>query len=185
MQSRGAQNSTLITNYPTHEAMALCSGGMIERGASMQAIASWAKMKCGLDQGPCLLDYHVDHGTGANFVRTLAPFLIGVYKYAYFGVGEGWGGPGAGACSAWLQPYPEYEEKLGEPKGLANATNTTNGMVYTREFASGTKVFVGQYLAPCSTPKNKRCQNSGACIFWSSGRISGNATECPPGGGDF
>ena len=45
MQTRGTANSTLITNYPTHEAMALCSGGMIERGATMEAIASWAKMK--------------------------------------------------------------------------------------------------------------------------------------------
>jgi len=159
--------------------MALCSGGMIERGASMQAIASWEKMRCGLNQGPCLLDYHVDHGTGSAFVQTLAPFLIGVYKYAYFGVGDGWGGPGESACAAWLHPYPEYSEKLGEPLGLANATNGTNGMSYTRSFASGTKVFVGQFLKPCANPTNKRCQNSGSCIFWSSGRVSGNATECP------
>ena len=102
--ARGQAGTTIITNYPTKEAMALSSGGMTERGLALKDFKHWSQMKCGLDQGPCLLAFHTDHGTGAKFVPTLATFLLGVYEQAYFGVGSGWSGAGEGACSAWLHP---------------------------------------------------------------------------------
>ena len=166
-------NRTLITNYPTHEAMALCQGGMIERGAAMRDIYSWRNMRCGLTQRTCVLDYHVDHGTDTPqaFASTLAQFLIGVYEGAYLGLGIGWSGEGAGACEAWLRAYPEYKRPLGEPLGAYALTNGSYGDIYTRKFASGTKVYVGQHLPPVRG-------NFGYCVFWSDGTTTGNATQC-------
>ena len=69
--ARGVGGTTIITNYPTHEAMALSSGGMTERGLALNDFKHWSQMKCGLDQGPCLLAFHTDHGTGAAFIPTL------------------------------------------------------------------------------------------------------------------
>ena len=34
--------TTIITNYPTHGAMALSSGGMVERGMALKDYAQWA-----------------------------------------------------------------------------------------------------------------------------------------------
>lgn len=169
--------TTLITNYPTKEAMALCQGGMVERGMGLKYFVQWEKNTCGLDKGPCLLDYHVDHGTASEktFLSTLATFLLGVYKYAYIGLGAGWSGSGAGACSAWLEPYPEYSKPLGEPLGHYVTTNGTYGEVMTRKFSTGTKVYVGQHVPPA--PKGKP-STAGNCIFWSDGTVSGNASQC-------
>ena len=78
--ARGTGGTTIITNYPTHEAMALSSGGMTERGLALKDFKSWSQKKCGLDHGPCLLAFHTDHGTGQAFVPTLCTFLLGVYE---------------------------------------------------------------------------------------------------------
>ena len=40
-------NKTLISNYPTPEALALCSGGMMERGGSSADIQAFGKKTCG------------------------------------------------------------------------------------------------------------------------------------------
>ena len=206
---------TIVTNYPTAEAMALCTGGMIERGAAMKDIDSWKTKACGLDAAPCLLDYHVDHGTSgagpggyALDAPTLAQFLIGVYEGAYFGVGEGWSGEGASACAAWLHPYPEYAWPLGAPLGPYNVSAGAYGDVYTRAFASGTKVYVGQFLPPdggAARPPPQRgggrararddddaaaarppplpegaaaSSNFGYCVFWANGNVTGVAANC-------
>lgn len=194
--ARGMAGTTIITNYPTHEAMALSSGGMTERGLALKDFKHWSQMKCGLDQGPCLLAFHTDHGTGAAFVPTLATFLLGVYEQAYFGVGAGWSGAGEGACSAWLHPSQDAGIEAVPPKEFTNAlgapvsdfvtTNITAGdstrIVMTRQFASGSKVYVGRRASvPCEiNPRTKKpdCR-PGHCIFWSNGDISAdNATLC-------
>jgi hypothetical protein len=186
-------NKTLISNYPTPEALKLCVGGMMERGGSSQAIQDFGKKKCGLFGQPCLLDYHAQYFSSPKDGK-MAGFLLGVQKYGYFGGGSGWGGSGPGACALWLKRFPEFDKKLGEPMGdmqLAEASwpgavcettggkhaNTT-GCLYTRSFASGTEVFVGQYLQP-DNPSRPR--NGGHCIYWSDGSITtDNVTRCQP-----
>ena len=44
------RDTTIITNYPTHGAMALSTGGMVERGMALDQYEKWSKMKCGLSQ---------------------------------------------------------------------------------------------------------------------------------------
>jgi hypothetical protein len=189
--ARGTAGTTIITNYPTTEAMALSSGGMVERGMALKFFKQWSQKKCGLDQGPCLLAFHTDHGTGPAFVPTLATFLLGVYEQAYFGVGDGWSGAGAGACSAWLHPDgdstsatapKEYTNALGAPVSDFITANTSGNVVMTRKFASGTKVYVGRRAGiPCEVnPRTKKVEcTPGHCIFWSNGDVSAdNATLC-------
>lgn len=194
---------TLISNYPTDDALAICSGGMMERGGSIPDIMSWADKRCGRGQGPCLLDYHAQYADRSleTFNTSLANFLIGMYKFAYFGVGGGWWGAGPTACSTWLRDYPEYSKPLGEPNGRANVSQApasfglncslvgpkpsdkdTAGCVFTRTFATGTKVFVGPYLRP-ELDSRGRVSNSGSCVYWSDGTTtSPNVTRCPPRG---
>eukprot|EP00041_Stephanoeca_diplocostata_P030143 m.904777 g.904777 ORF g.904777 m.904777 type:complete len:438 (+) comp23695_c0_seq51:140-1453(+) len=206
-------NRTTISNYPTPDALALCSGGMMERGGTRAQIASWSNKTCGLWGQPCVLDYHAQYADRniATFNSSITNFLLGVYKYAYFGVGGGWGGDGPTACSSWFRRYPEYKKALGRPHSDAREFNTSYGVAYTREFSSGTKVFAGQvrkslavsvqvhcavewYRNPMclsSSFARARCRrmlqylppdgrNSGACVFWSDGYITGNASRCPP-----
>lgn len=168
LAKRLGPNKTTISNYPTNEALKLCTGGMMERGGSIEAVISWADKRCGLWDQPCLLDYHAQYADRdiGTFNNSVANFLIGIYKYAYFGVGGGWGGDGPHACASWLRRYPEYEKPLGEPKGAATITNSTWGNVYTREFASGTTVYVGQYLdltaiGKPATPRTTAAASSG------------------------
>jgi hypothetical protein len=189
------RETTIITNYPTHEAMAFSSGGMVERGMALDQYVHWSKMKCGLSQETCLLIWHTDHGTGANFVSSLATFLLGVYEGAYFGVGEGWSGAGEDACDAWLHPDgkstgselpKEYTNALGAPLGpYATKNNSQFGLAMTRKFASGTKIYVGHNPAvECPVDKKSgtpKCK-VGHCIFWSNGDVSAdNATLCERG----
>jgi hypothetical protein len=108
----------------------------------------------------------------------MANFLVAVNEYSYFGIGGGWGGPGPSACASWLHEYPEYSKPLGAPFGDAAVSNGTDGQpAYSRHFASGTSVYSGQFLPPIPP---QRPQNHGACIFWSDGSVTGNATRCPP-----
>jgi len=164
-------NKTLISNYFTSEAESVCSGGMIERGGSglndLKNLQYYAKRNCGLFGGPCLLDFHAQYAQvthSATFNATLATFLAGMGKYAYYGKGEGWGSTGESACDTWLERPAEFSKPLGEPTG--DATEVAPG-VFTRSFATGTRVFV-------NTTKG-----GGHCIFWSDGSITGDTTNCP------
>lgn len=182
LAQRLGPDATLISNYPTTEALALCSGGMFERGGSIPDVIKFGKRRCGLRGTPCLLDYHAQYADRAvsSAEADMASWLIGVSKYGYFGIGGGWGGPGPEACSSWLRRYPEYTRPLGEPVSDAVATNATGDpstTQYTRTFRSGTKVYWGQHLAP---EPATRPRNRGACIFWADGTVTGNATQCPP-----
>jgi hypothetical protein len=186
------RETTTITNYPTHGAMAFSTGGMVERGMALDQYVHWSQMKCGLSQETCLLAWHTDHGTGPNFIPQLATFLLGVYKGAFFGVGSGWSGDGDGACNAWLHPDgkskgselpKEYTNALGEPSGpYTTKNNSQYGLAMTRKFATGTKVYVGHNPnVECAVDKKSgkpKCA-VGHCIFWSNGDVSAdNATLC-------
>eukprot|EP01047_Picozoa_sp_COSAG01_P008008 COSAG01_NODE_310_length_19129_cov_22.110615_12_plen_434_part_00 len=162
------------------------------------SILSWSSKRCGLWNQTCLLDFH---GFGDSFETELAVFLLGVYERSYFGWGGGhgyWGGSGPGACKLWLQDHPEYHQPLGPPRGranislsrqpglrcsmLASAPNATDtaGCVYTRSFASGTQVYMGQYVKPTFDRRTKLSTNWGSCIWWSDGNVtSPNAAHCP------
>ena len=190
LAQRLGPDKTLISNYPTEAALAYCAGGMMERGGSSQAVQDFGKRpSCGLYNQPCLLDYHAQYFARPEDGK-MAGFLLGVQKYGYFGGGSGWGGVGKGACKLWLTTFPEFSKKLGEPvsdmalgtaawpgavcdKSGAKRANTT-GCLFTRAFASGTKVFAGQFLAP-------QGRNTGHCIYWSDGSVTtDNATRCMP-----
>ena len=131
---------TIVTNYPTAEAMALCTGGMIERGAAMKDIDSWKTKACGLDAAPCLLDYHVDHGTSAGAGatrstrrrsrssssactwprRTSASARAGAERAR-----------ARAPRNSKTHPYPEYAWPLGAPLGPYNVSAGAYGDVYT------------------------------------------------------
>ena len=83
-------NKTLISNYPTPEALNLVSGGMMERGGSSMEIEAFGKKSCGLWGQPCLLDYHAQYFANPADGK-MAGFLLGMQKHAYFGGGKGWG----------------------------------------------------------------------------------------------
>jgi hypothetical protein len=69
---------TLISNYPTSEALKLTVGGMMERGGSPQAIAAFGQQaSCGLFNQSCLLDYHAQYFVSPADGK-LAGFLLGV-----------------------------------------------------------------------------------------------------------
>ena len=54
-----------------------------------------------------------------TFANSLAAFLVGMERYAYFGAGGGWDGDGPNACASWLRHRPEYARPLGAPLGRA------------------------------------------------------------------
>lgn len=160
-------------------------------------IMSWQRRRCGLWNQSCLLDFN----SLGSFETELANFLLGVYPHAYFGFGGGdgyWGGAGPNACQAWLTDHPEYHRELGEPTGPAKIEQSaqpglrcsmlspnpdatdTGGCVYTRSFASGTRVYVGQYVKPKIDRRTKVSTNFGSCIYWSDGNVtSPNVADCP------
>jgi hypothetical protein len=108
------------------------------------------------------------------------------------------------ACQTWLEPHEEYSKYLGKPVGPAVVKNDTwpkgpgsgyankdrcakdgnadlnlKCQIYQREFESGTKVFVGQFLDPNCTVT--RCSGPiGACVYWADGNITGASRYCPP-----
>merc|ERR1711871_1829887 len=118
--------------------------------------------------------------------------MLGMQAYSYFGGGSGWGGVGPDACALWLKRFPEFSKPLGAPledmqvstaawpDAVCDTTGgrkaNTTGCLYTRNFASGTKVFVGQYLPPDDA---SRPRNGGQCIYWSDGTVTtNNASRC-------
>lgn len=201
LQTRLGPKKTLISNYPTAEALAVMAGGMMERGGSSEDIQKFGKKTCGLYNQSCLLDYHAQYFARPEDGK-LASFLLGAQKYSYFGGGSGWGGSGPNACALWLKMWPEFSKPLGEPNSdmvlkqasfpgaVCDMSGTkranTSGCLFTRTFKSGTKVFVGQYLAPDKWERwddddEMRPKNRGSCIYWSDGTTTtDNVTNCMP-----
>ena len=54
LAERIGPNKTLISNYPTPEALQYCVGGMMERGGSIDDIQAFGKRTCGPWKQPCL-----------------------------------------------------------------------------------------------------------------------------------
>eukprot|EP01084_Bolivina_argentea_P026480 49264_1 len=110
------------------------------------------------------------HGDRANYNtysspiynKTLAAYLIGVGKYAYYACTSGWDfEAGSGWDTMWQNP--DYYKSLGPP--VKNATYNNATKTYFRQFGSGTKVYLDvQWKHPC--------------IKWSDGTITGNTTDC-------
>ncbi|KAH8068189.1 hypothetical protein JL720_12281 [Aureococcus anophagefferens] len=179
----------LISNYPTTSALALCQGGMLERGGSMLDVDAWNSEKT-CAGGPCLLDFHAQNAQQSlrNFNSSLANFLIGVHEHGYFGVGGGWSGAGESACDTWLYQYPEYSKSPGAPKSDFTVAKGSHGLNCTLldDKPSHKDVFLGQYAAPAfgadaddAVGALLGTSNYGACVFWSDGTTTGNATLCP------
>mmetsp|Transcript_24832 Transcript_24832/g.74714 ORF Transcript_24832/g.74714 Transcript_24832/m.74714 type:complete len:368 (+) Transcript_24832:126-1229(+) len=101
----------------------------------------------------------------AAFNMTLAAYLVGVGKGAYFGAGNTWD-----TCESWLIDYQlaEYSKPLGEPLGSAQATSLHGGMQYTRKFATGTHVRLW-----VSNDKDAKTSVQ-SCVWWSDGSMTGN-----------
>eukprot|EP01051_Picozoa_sp_SAG22_P003844 SAG22_NODE_193_length_15643_cov_5.339424_6_plen_355_part_00 len=76
LAQRLGPNKTLISNYPTPDALALVTGGMMERGGSIASIEAFGKKTCGLYNQPCLLDYHAQYFHDPKDGK-LAAFLLG------------------------------------------------------------------------------------------------------------
>ena len=166
--------ATMISNYATDEALAVCTGGMMERGGSGAAdvaqLQAFAARTCGVFGLPCVADYHAQYADrdAGTFNSTVAAFLAGMGKYASSGRGGGWGATGAAACASWLEWMPEYSKPLGEPTAVAAQPQPG---VFTRSFATGTKVFL-------NTTKG-----GGHCVWWSDKTVTGNPATCAAGPG--
>lgn len=77
-------NATLISNYPTDEALALCSGGMMERGGAIKDVIAFGKKKCGLWNTPCLLDYHAQVSERLSSLVLTAAYISMFYPGVAF-----------------------------------------------------------------------------------------------------
>ena len=109
---RGEEARVVSRDDATNEALAYCSGGMIERftpdqgGPQLQALAAAGR----------LADVHAQYATD-GIGKHLAAFLLFMGERSYFGAGGGWDGDGPTACSTWLREWPEYSRPLGAPLG--------------------------------------------------------------------
>ena len=113
------------------------------------------------EKGNRISEVHGEQPPGSFiYNQTLAAYLIGAYEYSYYAATHGWT-----LQSGWdkLWENPDYHKALGAPTGDANYDNGTK--VYSREFKSGTKVYI-----------NVKWENP--CIKWSDGSITGNSTDC-------
>lgn len=104
-----------------------------------------------------LVEVHTYAGTNEKlFNQSLAGYLVAAGPNTYFGAGSTWD-----TCDSWLIPHIEYTKPLGEPLGLANITD--NGMVWTRQFTSGTIAIVNATVT----------NNLYTCIIWGDGYRTG------------
>ena len=69
-----------------------------------------------------IAEAHASPCTGDVFNLTLAAFLLGAERYAYYGCTDGWT-----ADSGWLKWHAEYSQKLGTPKGQAITLKSAKG----------------------------------------------------------
>eukprot|EP01043_Picozoa_sp_COSAG02_P042686 COSAG02_NODE_3648_length_6426_cov_6.186054_4_plen_413_part_00 len=167
--------AAIIGNYGTAKVGGI-NGRMIERGGSgdgaIKALQQYASKFPNQ-----IVEYHAQNAdeSSSTFDNTLATFLLGSGKGHYYGTGHGWGGPGADACAAWLVDRPEYFKPVGIPTTLAVQTNVTadanHSGTWSREFSSGTKVFL-QGVKP-GVPAHE----TKSCIHWADKTQTGTACE--------
>ena len=99
--AKALPNATLISNYPTPEALKVCSGGMCERcGHGPNTVRQlhdtyFGKNKCGLHGQPCVLQYRCYGNNGQHGHETFTPyqdianqsiatFLLAAGPYSYY-----------------------------------------------------------------------------------------------------
>jgi hypothetical protein len=195
--------ATLISNYPTPEALAVCNGGMCERcGHDADTVLQLQQTyfgkngtkRCGIHDQPCVLQYRCYGNNGQHGLETFTPyqdignrsiaaFLMAMGAYAYYGGGSETG-IGTQACnmsdgSMHFVNWPDTKRPLGAPKGdFKNTTTPTGDAVLTREFATGTRVVMN------ATGIGRAAASNFACIYWSDGFTTGLGGEqpCPSGG---
>ena len=176
------RNKTLISNYPTPEAMAVCNGGMCERcGSDVKTVLelqkNYAHRKCGLFNDSCVLEYR-PFGTGHHFPpytslgnRSIAAFLLAAGPHAYYGANSETG-IGPDACfgdggSMTISTWPDMQRPLGVPQGDFKNSTVKASWALTRVFGAGnalTKVAMS---------------SEWSCIWWSDGFIT-SFGQCPP-----
>ena len=173
-----SKNNTLISNYPTPEALQYCNGGMCERcGSDIKTVLmlqkDYAHRKCGLWNQSCVLEYR-PFGTGHHFPpytalgnRSIAAFLLAAGPHSYYGANSE-SGMGPDACfgdggSMTIPTWPDMQRPLGVPQGdLKNSSASNGGWALTRIFGGGAAV-TKVAMSP-----------SWACIWWSDGFITGD-----------
>ena len=191
------RDATLISNYPTPEALAVTSGGMCERcGHGAGAVVSLREtyyandMTCGLWNQPCVLQYRCYGNNGQHGSETITPyqdianqsiatFLMAMEKYAYYGGGSE-SGVGPQACnmsdgSFHFLNWPDLKRPLGNPLGVFKNVTRGSDHIFTRVFATGTRVAINATMA--SSPHDESKDNY-KCIWWSDGFTTGGA-NCP------
>ena len=175
------ETKTLISNYPTTEALRVANGGMCERCGNgirtvLQLQKQYAHNSCGLHNGSCVLQYR-PFGTGhqvppytqlAN--KSIATFLLAAGNHSYYGAGSETGaGPDAcfGAGGSMRVPtWPDLSRPLGEPQGdLKNSSSAAGGWMFTRVFGAG------------DTATRVAMNDSASCIWWGDGAVTGRG--CP------
>ena len=161
-------DATLISNYPTSEALRYATGGMIERFTPNQDIDELQ----GLAKRGSLVAVHAQYATEPHLSKHLAAFLVGMGERSYFGAGVGWDGDGANACDTWLRRWDEFEKPLGKPTAdAAVVAGAPPKAKWTRSFGSGTHVLLD------TTPE--RDYDTVSCIWWSDGTVtSGDPFGC-------
>ena len=138
---------TLISNYATNDAMKVCDGGMVERfGCTTKYISTVQELAA----AGKLVQVHAQDAAKNEgiFNSSLACHLVAMGQHTYFGAGDGWCGDGHDrVMTTWLEDYPEYSMPLGEPLALANETVVGSTTLFSRQFATGTRVVVSALLS--------------------------------------
>eukprot|EP01084_Bolivina_argentea_P265381 449817_1 len=116
------------------------------------------------DNGIRITEVHDDKCNCLNgsfqYNQTLSAYLIGAYKYSYYGCSNGFG-----LQNDWDEIWQniDYYKPLGEP--IMNATFNNMTRIYYREFNKGVKVWLDeQWQFPC--------------ISWNDGSFTGKIVDC-------
>jgi hypothetical protein len=184
---RVSEAAIVVGNHavPTHE-MRLTNGStwnakMFEHfipvhGSPAAYVPTGSQMSAYIEDGSypggLINEMHVDFCVSAisgkregnsMYARSLAAFLIGASNYSYYGCTNGWG-----FTDGWSRWSTDYDRPLGVPTGKAVKTNAG---VWTRAFASGTKVFL-------ATKDQSTKEWGSSCIRWSDGHVTKSGRLC-------
>jgi len=132
-------------------------------------IGDIAELKSELAAGKVAL-VHGGEPCDANALSlSLSAFLMGAERNAYFACTDGWS-----LAKGWMPEarWPEYDRKLGAPKGDASVTTKGHMQMFERSFASGTRAVLVVDQKTVGPGKAE------GCVFWSDGNVTGNAKKC-------
>jgi hypothetical protein len=191
--------ATLISNYPTPEALRVANGGMCERcGHDANTVLQLQETyfgvngtkRCGLFDQPCVLQYRCYGNNGQHGHETYTPyqdignrsiatFLLAMGAYSYYGGGSETG-IGLQACNMsdgamHFVNWPDVYRPLGAPRGDFKNTSFFGSAMLTRAFATGTRVVMN------ASGTGRDARDNFACVYWSDGFITGlgGPQPCP------